>query len=140
MHDLREARGAEYRRQLLRMNRERIETAYLKARSQGREQVLIVVLDLQDDRAAELAHATGLPWPQIQQAREDCARDDIVPALVLATDLDAVTCLVSGSAPSGPKVTAQPPPAETFRVVVVASGGSAYSDFLVPPESQEDLQ
>lgn len=132
--------GSEYRRQLLRMNCERIEVAYLKARAQGREEVVIVVLDLQDDRAAELAHATGLPWPQIRQAREDCARDEVVPALVLATDLDAVTCLVSGSGPSGPKVTAQPPAAETFRVVVVASGGSAYSDFPVPPESPKDLQ
>jgi len=140
VHDLREAMDAEYRRQLLRINRERIEVACLKARHRGLLDALILVLDLQDARAAELAHSTGLPWPQIEQAREDCARDDVVPVLVLATSPNAVSCLVNGSASRGSKVIAQPPPPETFRVVVVASGGSAFSDFPLPPGSPDDRE
>jgi len=130
---------AEYRRQLLLLNRERIELAYVKAHTRGLHDPIILVLDLQDERAAALAQMTGTPREQIERAREECQRDDVVPTQVIAVPCQAVTCLVvSPAVPSGPKEAVQPAPAGTFRVVAIASNGSAFADFPSPPAPYVD--
>ena len=130
--------GAEYRRELLLLNRERIEFAYEKARLNGMEDPVILVLDLQDDRAARLAQMTGLPWEQIERWREECGRCDVVPTQVLAAPRYAVTCVVGPMTPSGVRGIARPCPRGAFRVAAIASDGTSYSDFPVPPESCVD--
>ncbi len=72
--------ATEYRRQLLLLNRERIEFAYVKAQANALDDPVILVLDLQDDSAVRLAQLTGLPWEQIEQ----CERPDVVPTQVVA--------------------------------------------------------
>jgi hypothetical protein len=129
---------AEYRRQLLLLNRERIEVAYVKAHSRGLDDPIILVLDLQDEGAADLTQMTGTPREQIEQAREECQRDDVVPTQVLAVPRHAVTCLVSPVVPGGPKEAVRPNPAGTFRVVAIASNGSSFADFPSPPVSYID--
>lgn len=129
---------ADYRRQLLLLNRERIELAYVKAQAKGLDDPIILVLDLQDDGAARLAHSTGLPWEQIERSREECERADVVPTQVLAVPRQAVTCLVGPAASNGPKEIAQPNPPGTFRVVAIASNGNSFVDFPAPPVSYSD--
>jgi len=130
-----ESLAAEYRRQLLTLNRERIEFAYEKARANGLDDPIILVLDLQDDRAARLAQLTGLPWEQIERWREECDRCDVVPTQILAAPRWAVLCVVGPTTPSSPKGIAKPSPAGTFRVVAIASNGNSFADFPAPPKS-----
>ena len=93
--------GAEYRRQLLLLNRERIEFAYVKAQANGLDDPIILVLDLQDDGAARLAQLNGLAWEQIERWREECGHCDVVPTQVLAAPRWAVMCVVGPMTPNG---------------------------------------
>ncbi len=127
--------GAEYRRQLLLHNRERVEFAYEKARRQGIEDPVILVLDLQDDRAARLAQQTGLDWALIERWRAECARCDVVPTQVISAPRWAVMCVVGPTTPNSPQGIAKPNAADTFRVVAIAAGGNSFADFPVPPSS-----
>lgn len=129
---------AEYRRQLLLLNRERIELAYVKAQAKGLDDPTILILDLQDDGAVRLAQMTGVDREQIERLREDCERDDVVPTQVLAVPRKAVTCLVGPDNPNGPKEAAEPHSPGTFRVVAIASNGNSFVDFPVPPISCPD--
>jgi hypothetical protein len=126
--------ATEYRRQLLLLNRERIEFAYVKAQANALDDPVILVLDLQDDSAVRLAQLTGLPWEQIEQ----CERPDVVPTQVVAVPRGAVLCLVGPTTPNRPKGVAQPNPPGTFRVVAIASNGNSFADFPLPPESSVD--
>jgi len=137
---LHEALGAEYRRQLLVLNRERIEFAYVKAQSKRMDDPIILVLDLQDDGAARLAQLTGVPWEQIERLREECHRSDVVPAEVIAVPQETVSCVVGPPASDGPKVVAQPVQRGSFRVVAIASNGNSYADFPAPPVSCPDQE
>jgi hypothetical protein len=127
------ALGAEYRRQLLLLNRERIEFSFEKARRNGLEQPVILVLDLMDSRAACLSQKLGVPWEQIARCREQCRRDDVVPVQVIAAPPDAALCLVGPTTPNSPIGIAKPSPARTFRVVAIAAGGNSFADFPLPP-------
>jgi len=126
--------GPEFRRQLLLLNRERIEFAYEKALARGMDDPIILVLDLQDDRGARLAQSIGLPWEQIQRWRDECARCDVVPTQMLAAPRWAVMCTVGPTSPNSPRGIARPSPPGTFRVVAVAAGGNSFADFPLPPE------
>lgn len=125
--------GAAYRRELLLLNRERIEFAYAKALDSGLDDPVILVLDLQDDRAAQLAHLTGLPWEQIHQWRRECQRCDVVPTQVLSAPRWAVLCTVGPTTPNSPRGIAKPNPPGTFRVVAIAAAGNSFADFPLPP-------
>jgi hypothetical protein len=127
--------GAECRRQLLLFNRERIEFAYVKARANGLDDPVILVLDLQDDRAALLAHRTGLPWETIEQLREECDRCDAVPTQVISAPRWAVMCTVGPMSPNSPHGIARPCADGAFRVVAIAAGGNSFADFPLPPTS-----
>jgi len=129
---------AEYRRQLLLLNRERIELAYVKAQAKGLDDPVILVLDLQDDGAARLAQLTGVSWEQIEQLRKQCDRADVVPTQVLAVPRGTVSCVVGSTAPNGSKGIAQPNQPGTFRVVAIASSGNSFADFPAPPVSNPD--
>jgi hypothetical protein len=130
-----EAIGTAYRRQLLLLNRERIEFNYVNAVAKGVEDPVIVVLDLQDDGAAHVAHATGVPWAQILQWRADCAEDDVAPTQVLAAPRWAILSVIGPMTPNSPQGVMKPSPPETFRVVAVAHNGNAFADFPLPPGS-----
>ena len=119
--------GSEYRRQLLLLNRERIELAYVKARANGIDGPVILILDLQDEGAAQLAHQTGLPWDTIEQCRNECEQCGVVPAQVISAPNWAITCLIDNGKTDIPT--------GTFRVVAIAAGGNSVTDFLLPPES-----
>lgn len=127
--------GAEHRRELLLANRERIEFAYLRARSNGMDDPVILVLDLEDDRAAQLAEWTGLARSQIERWRDAARERDVVATQILAAPRWAVLCVVGGMTPKSPQGIAKPNPPETFRVVAIASGGNSYADFPLPPDS-----
>jgi hypothetical protein len=129
------ALGAEYRRQLLLLNRERIEFSYEKALRNGLEQPVILVLDLMDARAACLSQKLGVAWEQIARCREECRRHDVVPVQVVAAPPDAALCLVGPTTPNSPLGIAKPNPAGTFRVVAIAAGGNSFADFPLPPTS-----
>mgnify|MGYP006876613410 CR=1 FL=1 len=132
----RESLCAEYRRQLLLLNRERIEFAYEKALSKGLDDPIILVLDLQDDRAARLAQQTGLDWETIQRWREACLQGDFVPTQVLCAPRWAVMCTVGPTTPNSPRGIAKPCAPGTFRVVAMAAGGNSFADFPLPPEAK----
>ena len=137
-NSLQEAFGAEYRRQLLLLNRERIEFACVKAQAKGLDDPIILVLDLQDDSAARLARLTGVPWEQIERLREQCDRADVVPTEIIAVPREAVLCIVGPESPNSPKEIAQPNRPGTFRVVAIASNGNSFADFPAPPVSYSD--
>jgi hypothetical protein len=67
----------------LMFNRERIEFAYEKAVADGIADPVAIVLDLQDERAANLAYLMGLPKEQVAQWLIQCAKRDTMPALIL---------------------------------------------------------
>jgi len=124
---------AEYRRQLLLLNRERIEFAYEKARGKGIDDPVVLVLDLQDERAARLAQQTGLEWEAIERWREECRRNDCVPTQVLCAPRWAVVCTVGPTSPNSPHGIARPCAPNAFRVVAIAAGGNAFADFPLLP-------
>lgn len=126
-------RGAEYRRQLLLLNRERIEFSYEKARAGGLDDPLILVLDLCDDRAARLSQLAGVAWEQIEQCRQDCREAGAVPVYVMALPRWAAMCYVGPSSPRSLQGVAQPCAPGTFRVVAIAAGGNSFADFPHPP-------
>lgn len=130
--------GSEYRRQLLLVNRERIEFAYERARDNGVDDPIVLVLDLQDDRAASLAQLVGLPWAQIEQVRRRCAHCDAVPTQILAAPRWAVMCVVGPTTPNSPQGIARPCASGAFRVVAIASNGNSFADFPLPPQSRLD--
>jgi hypothetical protein len=128
--------GAEYRRQLLMLNRERIEFSYEKARGNGLEGAMILVLDLLDERAARISRMTGVSWKQIEQCREECRRLDVVPVHVIPVPSCAAMCVVGPSSPRSPQGIAKPSPPGTFRVVAIAAGGNSFADFPLPPVAE----
>lgn len=130
--------GAEYRRQLLLLNRERIEFSYEKARVAGLEAPIILVLDLQDDRAACLSHRLGISWEQIEECRTGCRDLEVVPVHVAAVPPCTAICLVGPTTPKSPQGIVKPCPTGTFRVIAVAAGGNSFADFPLPPESRLD--
>jgi len=130
--------GAEYRRQLLLLNRERIEFSYEKARRNGLDGPVILVLDLMDGRAACLSQKLGVEWEQIARCREECRRHDVVPVQVIAAPPGAALCLVGPTTPNSPAGIAKPNPPGTFRVVAIAAGGNSFADFPLPPTSRVD--
>ncbi len=138
LEPLQEAIAAESRRQLLVFNRERIEFAYEKAKADGMDDPVILVLDLQDDRAARLAQLTGLPWQQVNLWREECDRRDTVPTQILAAPRWAVLAVVGPMTPNSPQGILKPNPSGTFRVLALASGGIAFADFPLPPDTGFD--
>jgi len=125
--------GAEYRRQLLLLNRERIEFTYEKARANEVDEPIILVLDLCDDRAARLSQLAGVAWEQIEQCRQDCRNAGAVPVYVMALPRWAAMCYVGPSSPRSPQGVAQPCAPGTFRVVAIAAGGNSFADFPLPP-------
>ena len=125
--------GAEHRRELLFLNQERIEFAYLKAQANGMDEPIILVLDLEDERAAQLARLTGLPREQLEQWRKECDRRDVAPVQILAAPRWAVLCVVGPMTPNGSQGIAKPSPPGTFRVVAIASHGNSYADCPLPP-------
>jgi hypothetical protein len=127
--------GAEYRRQLLLLNRERIEFSYEKARRNGLQEAIILVLDLMDERAARLSQRMGVSWEQIEKCREESRLHDVVLVQVIAAPPDAALCLVGPTTPNSPRGIAKPNPAGTFRVVAIAAGGNSFADFPLPPMS-----
>ncbi len=128
----------EYRRQLLFLNRERIELAYDKARTHGMDDPAILVLDLQDDHAAELARRTGLSWQHIEQLRAECSSCDVVPTLVVSIPHSAITCTPARSSAAGASETTTPRESNTFRVVAIAAGGNSFADLPLPPDTSFD--
>jgi hypothetical protein len=132
-NSLEEAMGMAYRRQLLLLNRERIEFNYVNAVSRGVEDPVIVVLDLQDDGAAHVAHATGVSWEQIAKWRKECGQSDVVPTQILAAPRWAVLSVIGPMTPNSPQGVMRPSPPDTFRVVAVAHNGNAFADFPMPP-------
>jgi hypothetical protein len=96
-----EAIAAQSRRELL-FNRERVEFAYEKAAADGMDDPVILVLDLQDERAARLAQLTGLPWEQVRLWREECGRRDGVPTQILAAPRWAVLAVIGPMTPNSP--------------------------------------
>ena len=110
----------------------------MKAQTKGLDDPIIVVLDLQDDDAAELAHSTGIPWDQIEQSREECRSAGVVPTHVLALPRESVSCVVAPAPPSGPREIAPSNRPGTFRVVAIASNGNSFADFPAPPASHLD--
>lgn len=125
--------GAEYRRQLLLLNRERIEFSYEKARSHGLEDPIILVLDLLDERAARMSQMVGVPWDQIERCREECRHLDVVPVHVIPVPQCAAMCVVGPTTPRSPYGVTKPCPPGTFRVVAIAAGGNSFADFPLPP-------
>lgn len=138
LEPLQEAIAAESRRQLLVFNQERIEFAYEKAKADGTDDPVILVLDLQDDRAARLAQLTGLPWQQVNLWREECGRNESVPTQILAAPRWAVLAVVGPMTPNSPQGILKPNPPGKFRVVAIAAGGNAFADFPLPPDSVFD--
>lgn len=136
---LNEAIAAESRRQLLVFNQERIEFAYEKAKAEGADDPVILVLDLQDDRAAKLAQSTGLRWQQVRLSHEECGRDEAIPIRIFAAPRWAVLALVAPMTPNGPQGILKPNPPGTFRVPAPAAGGIAFADFPQPPDSRWEL-
>jgi hypothetical protein len=130
--------GAEYRRQLLVLNRERIEFSYEKARASGLDNPIVLVLDLLDERAARLSHWTGVSNEQIERCREECRELDVVPVYVTALPPQAALCTVGPSTPRSPQGIVKPCAPGTFRVVAIAAGGNSFADFPFPPSSSFD--
>jgi hypothetical protein len=130
--------AAEYRRQLLLLNRERIEFSYEKARRGGLDEPIILVVDLTDDHAACLSQELGVAGEQIAKCRKECRRHDVVPVLVIAAPPHAALCLVGPTTPNSPRGIAKPSPTGTFRVVAIAAGGNSFADFPLPPCSWID--
>jgi len=96
---------------------------------------------LQDDRAACLAHQTGLEWESIERWRAECGRCAVVPTQVISAPRWAVMCVVGPTTPNSPQGIAKPNPEGTFRVVAIAAGGNSFADFPAPPRSSlsEDI-
>jgi hypothetical protein len=117
------------------LNRERIEFAFEKARANGLDDPIILVLDLQDERAARVARQTGLPWETIERCRRECQRCDVVPAQLISAPRWAVTCVTGPRMPNGSKGDDKASPPGTFRVVTIAAGGNSFADFPMPPDS-----
>jgi hypothetical protein len=117
------------------LNRERIEFSYEKARRNGLDEAIILVLDLTDERAACLSQKLGLTWELITKCREECSRNDVVPVQVIAAPLYAVLCLVGPTTPNSPQGIVKPIPSDAFRVVAIAAGGNSFADFPLPPTS-----
>lgn len=132
--------GAEHRRQLLLHNRERIEFALEKVKADGMEDPVVLVLDLQDERAAWLASRAGLPWERIERWRDECRRHESVPTQILAAPRWAVLAVVGPMTPESPRGILEPSPPDTFRVVALAAGGNAFADFPMPPSSRFDQE
>ncbi len=135
-----ETRAAELRRQLLLINRERIEFGYEKAQADGMDEPVILVLDLRDERAARLTHLTGVPWTKIDSWCEHCADCDTVPIQVLAAPRWAAMCVVGPTTPNSYQGIAKPCPPGMFRVVAMAAGGNSFADFPAPPQSCFDFE
>ena len=125
--------AVEYRRQLLLLNRERIEFSYEKALSRGLDGAIILVLDLTDDRAAHMSRMTGVSWDHIEQCREECRDLDVVPVHVIAVPACTALCVVGPSTPKSPQGITKPCPPGTFRVIAIAAGGNSFADFPLPP-------
>lgn len=140
MEPLQETVAAESRRELLLFNQERIEFAYEKVQANGMDDPVILVLDLQDDRAARLAQLTGLPWERVKLWREDCGQRDAVPTQILAAPRWAVLAVVGQMTPNSPQGIVKPSPPGTFRVIAIAAGGNAFADFPLPPTTRVDCQ
>ena len=130
--------GAEYRRQLLLLNRERIEFSYEKARSNGLDDAIILVLDLSDERAARMSQMIGVPWEHIERCCEECRRLDVVPVHVIPVPPCAALCVVGPSTPQSPQGVAKPCAPGTFRVIAIAAGGNSFADFPLPPVTSLD--
>lgn len=128
--------SAEYRRQLLLLNRERIEFSYEKACRQGLEDAIILVLDLSDNRAACMSRMTGVSWEQIEQSRQECDRLGVVPVQVISIPRSAAMCIVGPSTPRSPLGVARPTPPDMFRVIAIAAGGNSFADFPLPPVTE----
>ncbi|MEN6407474.1 MAG: hypothetical protein ABFC77_13505 [Thermoguttaceae bacterium] len=133
MEPLQETIAAESRRELLLFNRERIEFAYEKVKADGMDDPVILVLDLQDDRAARLAQLTGLPWERVKLWREDCGQRDAIPTQILAAPRWAVLAVIGPMTPNSPQGIIKVSPPGTFRVIAIAAGGNAFADFPKPP-------
>jgi hypothetical protein len=125
--------AAEYRRQLLLLNRERIEFSYEKARRNGLNGAIILVLDLSDERAARMSRMTGVSADQIERCCEECRRMDVVPVHVIPVPQQAALCIIGPSTPGSPRGVAKPCAPGTFRVIAIAAGGNSFADFPLPP-------
>lgn len=131
---LREAAAVKHRRRLLLFNRERIEFAYEKAKANGMEDPVILVLDLRDERARKLAQLAGLPKEQAERWCKQCSRHQSVPTQIVAAPRWAVLAVVGRLTPNSPQGILRPCPPATFRVIGIAAGGNAFADFPLPPQ------
>jgi hypothetical protein len=132
---LRNADAIEHRYRLLMFNRERIEFAYEKAKKDGVDDPVIIVLDLQDERAANMAYLMGLPKEQVAQRLIQCAKRATTPALILTAPRWAALAVVGPMTPNSSQGIVQPNQPDTFRVIVIAAGGNAFADVPTPPSS-----
>ncbi|MBN1588598.1 MAG: hypothetical protein JW888_03700 [Pirellulales bacterium] len=114
---------------MLLLNQERIEFAYEKAKVDGMDDPMVVVLDLQDERAGRLAQWTGLPRPQIERWQVEYDGHGPAPTRILAAPRWAVLAVVGPMTPNSPEGIVKPNPPGTFRVLAIASGGIAFADF-----------
>lgn len=135
LEPLREAQAVKHRRRLLLFNQERIEFAYEKAKADGMDDPVIVVLDLHDERAAKLAQLTGLPKEQADRWCKQRSRHDSVPTQILAAPRWAALAVIGSMTPNSLQGILKPSPPDTFRVIAVAAGGNAFADFPMPPRS-----
>jgi hypothetical protein len=130
---IREAVAVKHRRRLLLFNQERIEFAYEKAKADGMDDPVIVVLDLHDERAAKLAQLTGLPKEQADRWCQQCSRHDSVPTQILAAPRWATLAVIGPMTPNSPQGILKPSPPDTFRVIAIAADGNAFADFPSSP-------
>lgn len=129
----RDGLGAEYRRHLLLLNRERIEFCYEKARCNGLDDAVILVLDLSDERAARMSQMVGVPWEQIEHCCEECRLLDVVPVHVIPVPPSAALCVVGPSTSKSSQGVVKRCAPGTFRVIAIAAGGNSFADFPLPP-------
>ena len=127
--------AAEHRRYLLGHNREKIEFAYENGLLHEIDDLVIVVLDLSDDRAARVAELAGSSKEQIDRWCRECSQRDLIPTQIVAAPRWAVLTVIGPLTRNSPQGIIKPNPPGTFRVVAVAAGGNAFADFPVPPRA-----
>jgi len=107
---------------LLQQNRERIEVAYLKAREKQIEHPVVVLLDLRDPEALQIAYTTGRQADIDAQVAE-AERREVVPVVLWHIPVDFAQRLFASRLAVRESLVTPTNAGEVYHVVVVSGGG-----------------
>jgi hypothetical protein len=122
--------GRRERAHLVKFNIEKIEQGYLQAVQAGEERPVMLIIDLRDKMAFELA--SHLDPENVKKVRDECNERDVIPTAILATSLPTAVKVIGFMTPSGRETLRRPLPEGMFWVVSISAGGNSYGMLPIP--------